>query len=233
MLALCNQTVDDSSGETQMPPIESFMKMRKKPKLYGVFCKRFLKCVVGDNTWKANHLKRPVEEFVTNSDEAFALVTLENNYKRWSEMHKTGSSKQCVIEAKYTNSGESKKDGKTKEFSGWSEEGIKRFNELHRLVKLDRKGNADFGNKLLSNWVGTQNEDKKNAARANNDNEEKREMVTAAADFPWDDAEDELDGSIKGSDQAVEEDDEKEFGTAGFLYRDGTSVATVVKKAAK
>ena len=53
---------------------------------YQDFCKQFLKCVVGHKQWRSLHLKQKFSEFVTVTDEAFALLVVLNSHKRWSEL---------------------------------------------------------------------------------------------------------------------------------------------------
>ena len=88
----------------------------------------------------------------TVSDEAFALLVLENNWERWLDIN--NKSKNNYIPTKrnrgdkpvesdilplYTNiNGNSANAGKEVN-RGWTEAGIKRLNELCTMVKEDRK----------------------------------------------------------------------------------------------
>jgi hypothetical protein len=76
---------------------------------------------------------------VTVSDEAFALLMLENYRDKWILRYEEACSADGRrntdkrIDGKYTSSVK----GHT-EFGGWSRKGIKRFNALCELVEADR-----------------------------------------------------------------------------------------------
>jgi hypothetical protein len=87
------------------------------------------------------------------------LLTLENNYMRWlGEAKWNTSNKNKAPEdrepknfpsAKYTNSGNSKRDGRSKRLQGWAQAGFLRFNELYNLVAKDRRHRSQFEADLL------------------------------------------------------------------------------------
>ena len=141
-----------------MPSMKAILRMSEDEETYIWVCCKFIKCVVGADNWKSNCFRRPVSEFVTNSDESFLLLILENNYIRWMEEALRAANRKKDIdeeeengedslpEALYTNSGNSKTDGKgsSRRFQGWSMEGYKRFNRLHELVRSDRRRRSGF-----------------------------------------------------------------------------------------
>lgn len=80
---------------------------------------------IAQQKFKSKHKKEFLSDFVTPYDEAFAVLTLENNIEEWIF--------QCLNQGKrgkdltrYTGIGY-KKDGKKK---GWSKEGLRRFNTI-------------------------------------------------------------------------------------------------------
>lgn len=82
-----------------------------------------------------------LSKYATVSDEAFALLCLENNYNTWMDMGVTGNKKTSKVPRKYTNGGSSKgKNGTLQHNKGWSDEGLCRFNELFGLVEKNREG---------------------------------------------------------------------------------------------
>jgi hypothetical protein len=97
---------------------------------------------------------------VTASDESFVLLALDNNYHRWMAetrwmmKNKDKDPEQQDYkefpEAKYTNSGKNRKNGRSKRLSGWSREGFLKFNELHTQVLHDRRQRAGFERELLA-----------------------------------------------------------------------------------
>ena len=124
---------------------------------YVTFCEKFIKCVVGAKTYGEGWKKRQkVCEMSSPSDEAMALLLLENSEARWStefELLKTTTKVQDSLlpKAKYTGSGKNKKlPGITKRYGGWNNDGIERFNELFKLVKEDRKRNGKWFDDLVA-----------------------------------------------------------------------------------
>ena len=142
----------------EMPTMKEILRLSGDKETYGWVCCKFMKCVIGADNWKSNCFRRTMSEFVTNSDESFLLLILENNYGRWMEEARRGANRKeddderneggedTLPEALYTNSGNSKAEGKgcSRRFQGWSMEGYRRFNRLHELVRNDRRGRASF-----------------------------------------------------------------------------------------
>jgi len=153
-----------NTDEQKLPSIQDFLVLRKTSEGeinedYIFFCEKFLKCVVGMTTfnegWK---MKSSICSMATPSDEAFALLILENNEERWkyifevdsSSKNSEGSKSDRVPPAKYTCSGRSKStEGFTRRNSGWSLAGIERFNTLLEMVKEDRKQNGDWFDDMM------------------------------------------------------------------------------------
>jgi hypothetical protein len=83
----------------------------------------------------------------TPTDEAFALLILENCYKRWVDQGQENDlTYKSAVEALYTRG---KATGRNRRYEGWSKEGIQRFNELIGLVKTDRDDHADWDRNYL------------------------------------------------------------------------------------
>src|SRR5687767_5027195 len=80
-----------------------------------------------------------VSDFISVSNEAFAILIFENNYETWCNMLKQNITKKSTVVHKYTNGGSSTgKNGSSRWYQGWNPEGIKCFNVLFDLVKIDR-----------------------------------------------------------------------------------------------
>ena len=141
-----------ADGETKSIDIKRLKDLRQRPKLYGMFCCHFLKCVIGENQWKTNYLKKPLSDYVTVSDEAFAFLVVENSLDRWTDMWVKNNKKTSSVPALYTNAGVSAKDGRTKRYCGWSAEGIARFNLINDAVRKNRLQFPDFEKELLVEW---------------------------------------------------------------------------------
>ena len=87
--------------------------------------------VTGKGEWRKNKSTKVVSEIVSPTDEAFALVVLENKYETWIPKDSDN-----VPSAKYT-SGNRTKDSSGK-YEGWNIGGLKRFNELTQKARTAR-----------------------------------------------------------------------------------------------
>jgi hypothetical protein len=123
------------------PTMEDFLELHEGAQ-YSLFAKEFLKRIIGEKAWRSNCYRMLLSEYCSASGESFGLLTLENNYERWVAMAESsdyGDKEGKAPDALYTNSGKSRGGrGAPKRFQGWSMDGYKRFDELHKLVKEDR-----------------------------------------------------------------------------------------------
>ena len=93
--------------KADMFEMTDILTLRSGVDTYGWFVSQFLPAVVGSRCWNANYRKNTISSFVTVSDEAFALVNMENNYARWQDMFIKQNTKTSEVGALWTNSGES------------------------------------------------------------------------------------------------------------------------------
>jgi len=112
------------------------------------FYNHFLSCVLGKCKWKKHVVLKKVPLFATVTDEAFALLVLENNWGVWlledpkeyfMKNKKEQDKKQKQNNGLYT--GHAK--GATR-FGGWSLEGVQQFNDLCDFVRNDCIVNEPF-----------------------------------------------------------------------------------------
>ena len=102
--------------------------------------KTTLRYQIGTSKWYETMMKDPEngDPLCTPSDEAFAILNVLNlrNYwlKKWSGGTVTASDMPL-----YT-----KKKGTSRDAQGWSQEGIKRFNDLMKHVKDDSFAHQQF-----------------------------------------------------------------------------------------
>lgn len=126
-------------------------EMRTNRVQYSMFCKEVLSCVVGRVLWNRKKSEKLINQIATVTDEAFALLVLENNWESWTylldhfkaiEDAKTKEDKAALRAdappAKYTSNPQA-----ALKYQGWDNEGRARFNELCTLVKKNR--NEDEG----------------------------------------------------------------------------------------
>jgi len=103
---------------------------------------------VGKCKWKKLVVLKKVTLFATVTDEAFALLVLENNWSVWiKEDPKDYFTKNKKEQNKKQKQNNGLYTGHAKgaiRFGGWSLEGVQRFNELCNIVKNDRIANEPF-----------------------------------------------------------------------------------------
>ena len=121
--------------------------------VYKDFCSFFVSGVVGIRHFDRNKCIQPLSKYVTSSDEAFAVLTIENNWERWSSMARTKNWKDSDVPSTWTTSIDKRKsrnekgdEAKTDEaetpqarrYRGWTTQGILRYNTLHAEIKIAR-----------------------------------------------------------------------------------------------
>ena len=128
------------------------MKGETETKTYEYVINNFMGCVIGRNQWRKECFEKTISEMLSVSDEAFCIWVIENQARVWMYEYKyrkelnddtvdpeslpkkpkalftvcrqRGSGKQCV-------------GGQV--FSGWSDEGVERWNDLSDLVRAARE----------------------------------------------------------------------------------------------
>jgi hypothetical protein len=65
--------------------LNDYQQLRDKPKAFFNFCMYFLPVVTGRIDFRLDRVRQKISEIATVSDEAFALLILENNWTKWKE----------------------------------------------------------------------------------------------------------------------------------------------------
>jgi hypothetical protein len=153
-----------------------------------VFWGSILPVVDGVHKWaekkKFPKNARPSKAFSV-SDEAFALVVIENNFARWVDEHRKNKSKkspdkreQPMVKPLYTNENGTK-GGK----SGWSGKGMDAFNKTFENVFKDRRKSerVDLETEFTDNWLtrGCNGGDGRTACRGELSEGPKRSLETS------------------------------------------------------
>jgi len=131
----------------QMPSVEQILLMRSPGNdAYYKFFDEMLSQVVGRTVWKRDTVLKPVRKIATCSDEAFAILLIENSFDAWikqaEKITPTGHIGVPPIDVGNYQSGKTRYTANgagTKKDKGWSEEGLKRYNELCHMVWMNRK----------------------------------------------------------------------------------------------
>ena len=122
--------------------------MRGSPVGWAFLCNSLLPAVVGTTTWDRRVAVKKMTEFTTVSDVAFCLLALENNWDYWvkiASINPTGATEQnrnnnnTYPTTKWTSSPVI--GGKN---TGWSKEGLQRFNALCQTEAIDREANSSI-----------------------------------------------------------------------------------------
>ena len=184
--------LNDTAKDDTRPGRDSFCKGRRKTKNYTTFYSRFVPAVVGPELFR-QRLKdangdTSADTVCTISDEAFALLLVENSYDRWTDIYKkTGGipkqrrgdrTRQCDsdIAPQYTQGGIKYVNHQPTKKKGWTTKGIERYNELFQMVQKDRK-HTSFMKRFIKEQQATITKKK-----------EKKELVAVTAvHLLWDD----------------------------------------------
>ena len=143
--------------------LDEILELSQNEEVMEQFLEKFVSCVVGRIEWKRSCKDQPISKIASATDEAFALLVLENIWDSWRDVDPQeyllkrrervepkkqapeGSStsqkrpRQKEIPGKYTE-----KHRNAKRYRGWSEEGFARFNQLVRMVREDRAQRKEF-----------------------------------------------------------------------------------------
>jgi hypothetical protein len=159
--------------------MDDWSEMRRNFGAYADFYTYIVKTIVGKRNFK-KRLRTMAEgtAIVTVSDEALALIGVENGHRVWDDkfLRSEGKIRQIRNDETYPKEWEtdvlpqytraSKDDPSVErntENKCWNEAGIIRSNELRQLVKTDRTNNPDFKiNWLRQAWEAMKKTDGKN-----------------------------------------------------------------------
>ena len=136
--------------------------------MYIDFVQFYVSGVIGLRYFEKHKCQKLYRNYVTVSDEAFAILTIENNWDRWIAMAGTEEWKTSPVPTKWTvtrtkadnakqkatTTGSQNSEPTARRFRGWSSEGIQRYNQLFDEIKAERQtGRAKrFEEKLLEHF---------------------------------------------------------------------------------
>jgi hypothetical protein len=174
----------------RMPELNMILELSKNEEIYMWFLGNFLKHCIGAKNWNRAHLRQPVSKYCTPSSEALVLLIVDNSYDRWiDQLENEEKSRKNWAPAKYTNAGISQRGGvaTSKRGKGWSDDGIKRFNELLKMVHEDRKSRVVFELGLQKKLKDENSVKRWNIEKVDKKIVEDIEEVVAGNDFDNDD----------------------------------------------
>jgi len=128
----------------QLKELHEYQKLRTNVEAYGHFCDRILPCVIGKMEWSKEVYSKEISKIATPTDEAWALLLLENSWDLWHQMAEYELKaeklpKELRVKTKWTSTAIS-----AVKYEGWGEDGIPRYNELVKKVREDRGQHKSF-----------------------------------------------------------------------------------------
>ena len=137
--------------------MEQFLELRRNFPAFTAFYKLFMREVAGKKRFDDLVKTCPLgKEMSTPTDDAFALLVLENNEDRWVDLleQNNGVIKPIKRGEEIPDSCKSAVMPKctltSEKVKTWSSKGIERFNDLRDLIKADRKFNKDFAHEFVA-----------------------------------------------------------------------------------
>lgn len=127
------------SPRCKVPSLERILNLRNDVEAFQFLVDHIFECVIGRREWKDQKFRKEVKSMLSVSDEAFAIVILEN---AWDVLTAKAGKK---VETKYTGRRSFGKD------DGWSRSGLARFNMLYETVLVDRKKNPSVDGRVRDN----------------------------------------------------------------------------------
>ena len=169
----------DHTKVGEMPVTPDTLQLRYKDTEYPVykdFVTFFVSGVIGIRHFERKKTTMDYRSYATISDEAFAILSLENNWDRWSAMAETEEWKESDIASKWTTSRDKRTIRRQKgpeendddddtpqatRYRGWSCQGIARYNQLFKDIKVNRATQSflDFEEYLLKAYQTEEEEE--------------------------------------------------------------------------
>lgn len=128
-------------SEGALPPKNDLLRLRNADiGVFRVFCESFLICVLGVERYKNNKRVRRVHEFADVTDEAFALLLIDNNYEYWKALYPLSTSQQKSQSSRLAKMHQHLfVDDKGTFKNNWTESGSAALNRYYDQVVDDRR----------------------------------------------------------------------------------------------
>ena len=111
------------------------MQLQEDADLFRTFLEFVLVHFVSCTTWRYKCYNTPVSQIFTVSDEALAMLLLENSMQDLKWVVRRGQKiPHNISMPKYTK----KMEGSSEKFKGWHKSGIKRYNKLYQRILTNR-----------------------------------------------------------------------------------------------
>ena len=152
---------------------------------YKLYCELCYPVIVGKQKWKMNHTQIGIKTLTTVADEAFVALVLENNVEEWIILAEGGEINSKTRKTLYTHGGRDAKGTR----KGWSLEGLKRYNTIHKELKEVRNsGNSELVDQRLKlQWKEEKNKPVPRHHDTNENTNEQQEEDNFEPVFDFDD----------------------------------------------
>lgn len=164
----------------ELPQLSEFQELRGNGEVFKIFCDRILPCVVGKNNWKQRCSIEKVSEIASPSDEAIALLLMENSWRRWRDLYKNDC-RTHGVETPTLYTSEAKVRGA---YAGWSDQGKRRYNGLYRKVLEDR--NSQVGKMMEEQYLEYRQEMDQGRRKRKRKKDVEGEEIECEADLEYD-----------------------------------------------
>ena len=155
---MCSKYIAEKTGSDEFKySMDEFEKLRRNEDVMVMkhFMDNYVSAVVGKQKFKRAASIALLSSFVTVSDEAFALLTIKNNWEVWPAKFRNKGKDQDDMEpiprTKYTNR---RRYGKLRD--GWTKDGQREFLKYYNMVTDDRRSaeGIEMEKKLLEIYRG-------------------------------------------------------------------------------
>lgn len=168
----------------QLPTLEEILKLRQSPRNsnntpFTFVVEHLAGAVIGQQKWKMGRCYTPMTKSMSVSDEAFMLLLLENQYEMWKEAKTSRVGRGIYTE-----------NSRNKKFCGWSNDGIRRFNELIKEVRENR--NKQYSKSVEEETFKTLAERHKKVLGVKRKNARKRRRIVLSDEEEEDEDEDDI-----------------------------------------
>ena len=135
-LETINQVREETNAEIEK---ENAILLEDRIEMFSFFARLCLPAVIPVKTWDKDHKRKMISDFVTATDEAFAMILFENNSDIFLALgesnKKTYKELKQVDDYKDTHTKWTSVNGKD---AGWTEDGLERFETLVDETMLNR-----------------------------------------------------------------------------------------------
>ena len=143
--------------------LAEYQELRGNHKAFIHFCDNFLNNVYGRGAWKGDLRLKTLTEAVTESDEAFTLLVLQNNWEFWLDTTALHSAEEQdgrkIKRSSWTKMPKwTARSAYCHKNDGWDEQGIDRYNEIMELVLQNRQAHGELFNDIYKQHLRRKND---------------------------------------------------------------------------